>query len=155
MSHRVETISEYLADEHRRCDRLFADAEQAVAQNDWAAAEGLVTAFQAALERHLQREEQVLFPRFEAATGHSAGPTQVMRGEHMQMRELLGNLAQAMSAGDRDDCLGIFETLLIMMQQHNLKEEQVLYPMSDEALGPDVAGTIEEMKGRGAPPGRG
>ncbi len=33
-----------------------------------------------------------------------------------------------------DDYLGYAETLLIMMQQHNLKEENVLYPMCDQHL---------------------
>ena len=50
------------------------------------------------------------------------------------MRDLLNNLAAVIAAGRRDDYLGMSETLLFYMQQHNLKEEHVLYPMSDQAL---------------------
>ena len=50
------------------------------------------------------------------------------------MRDLLNNLAAVIAADRRDDYLGISETLLLYMQQHNLKEENVLYPMSDQAL---------------------
>jgi DUF438 domain-containing protein len=62
------------------------------------------------------------------------GPTQVMRGEHAQMRLLLTAAASALTAQDVDDYAGNAETLLIMMQQHNVKEENVLYPMCDQHL---------------------
>ncbi len=69
------------------------------------------------------------------------GPTQVMRSEHEQMRELFQAMADAVTARDRDNYLGESETLLMMMQQHNLKEEQILYPMADQAL----AGELDEL----------
>jgi hemerythrin-like domain-containing protein len=62
------------------------------------------------------------------------GPTQVMRGEHVQMRELMDAARDALLAKDADDYSGNAETLLIMMQQHNMKEENVLYPMCDQHL---------------------
>ena len=62
------------------------------------------------------------------------GPTQVMRGEHVQMRELLDAGRDALVAKDADDYSGNAETLLIMMQQHNMKEENILYPMCDQHL---------------------
>ena len=83
---------------------------------------------------HFDVEENVLFPAFEQATGMSMGPTAMMRAEHAQMRDLLHNMAAVIVAGRRDDYLGMSETLLLYMQQHNLKEENVLYPMSDQAL---------------------
>ena len=46
----------------------------------------------------------------------------------------VGPLICALAAGNQDDYLGIAETLLIMMQQHNMKEENVLYPMCDQHL---------------------
>lgn len=51
-----------------------------------------------------------------------------MRGEHDQMRELLVAAKFALDARDEDDYSGTAETLLIMMQQHNMKEENILYP---------------------------
>ena len=83
---------------------------------------------------HFEVEENVLFPAFEQATGMTMGPTAMMRAEHAQMRDLLHNMAAVIAAGRRDDYLGMSETLLLYMQQHNLKEENVLYPMSDQLL---------------------
>jgi DUF438 domain-containing protein len=94
----------------------------------------------------LRREEQTLFPAFEARTGMTMGPTQVMRMEHGQMRELIDAAVDALQAGNTDDFFGQTETLLIMMQQHNMKEENVLYPMCDQHLADGSAALIERLR---------
>jgi len=42
---------------------------------------------------------------------------------------------------------GHAETLHILMQQHNMKEEQVLYPMTDRLLGGQAADLVAQMSG--------
>jgi len=96
-----------------------------------------LAAFREALEAHLTLEEERLFPALEEAEPHALGPTGVMRQEHRHMRALAEELAQALAARERDRYLGAAETLLVLMQQHNAKEEHVLYPMSDRLLGPE------------------
>ena len=131
----MSQISQYMTQDHRACDERFASAEEAVSNGDWEAAATLFDGFQQAMERHLGMEEDTLFPEFEQATGNTAGPTRIMRMEHEQMRDLIRQMAAALHAQDADTYLGLSETLLIMMQQHNVKEEQILYPMTDQALG--------------------
>jgi len=70
----------------------------------------------------------------------------VMRGEHVQMRELLDAARDALAAKDADDYSGNAETLLIMMQQHNMKEENVLYPMCDQHLVDQVEALIPRLQ---------
>lgn len=137
----MPTISEFMSTDHQRCDALFAEAEAAAPA---AAAQAFAT-FAEAMQHHLAMEEQVLFPAFEQATGNSMGPTRIMRMEHEQMRELFGQMGEALAAHDANTFAGLAETLLILMQQHNLKEEQILYPMSDRALG-DGARLIAQMQ---------
>lgn len=131
----MESIQEHLKADHRRCDGFFVEAEQLAADGNWQTAEEAFRAFHQAMEHHYAMEESVLFPDFEEASGSTAGPSQVMRMEHEQMRELLADMAQAASEKDSDAFLGTAETLLILMQQHNAKEEQILYPMCDDLLG--------------------
>ncbi|HHC07290.1 MAG TPA: hemerythrin domain-containing protein [Actinobacteria bacterium] len=141
-------IADFMTAEHRRCDELFAEAEAAVAAADWEAAEERFEEFADLTLRHLEREERVLFPEFEARTGMSDGPTVVMRREHDQMRALLASMREALARRDDDGFLGDAETFMILTQQHDMKEEQVLYPMSDEALGaeaPTVLGRMREL----------
>jgi hemerythrin-like domain-containing protein len=78
----------------------------------------------------------------------TSGPTEVMRGEHRQMRDLLAQMKDALTSRDADAFSGAAETLLILMQQHNMKEENILYPMCDNALGSSDVGSsvVERLK---------
>ncbi|HEB86075.1 MAG TPA: hemerythrin domain-containing protein [Gammaproteobacteria bacterium] len=145
----MESIQEHLKADHRRCDGFFVEAEQLAADGNWEAADEGFKTFHQAMEHHYTMEEEVLFPDFEEASGSTAGPSQVMRMEHQQMRELLADMTQAMSEKDSDAFLGTAETLLILMQQHNAKEEQILYPMCDDLLGSkrdEVLSRMEAVK---------
>ncbi len=142
----MNTILDFLGSDHRACDDLFASAESAIAQKNWDGARTLFDQFQAAMSHHLTMEETVLFPAFEARTGNTVGPTQVMRMEHEQMRGLMQDMAGAVAAGDRNAYLGLSETLNMLMQQHNLKEENMLYPMSDQVLSGNRDDLIRSMQ---------
>jgi len=143
----TKTISLRLTDDHHRCDRLLAACEAAIAKIDWNAANEKMTAFQDALLHHFALEEEVLFPELEVANPGAAGPTRVMRMEHQQMRQLLDELAAAVRTRDRDTCLGDLETLHIVGQQHNAKEEGILYPLADRALGDGSESLIQHLRG--------
>ncbi|HEY3327248.1 MAG TPA: hemerythrin domain-containing protein [Novimethylophilus sp.] len=142
----MSKISEYLSHGHQHCDGLFVAAENAVADGRMAEAETGYCAFRDEMETHFTMEETVMFPAFEAATGMVGGPTEVMRSEHVQMRELLAQMQAAFAKPDAYEYLGLSETLLMIMQQHNFKEEQILYAMADQALESDAAAIIERMK---------
>lgn len=135
----MSDISQFMTQDHRACDERFAAAEQAVNDQEWDTAAARYDEFEKAMEHHFAMEEETLFPAFEEATGNDQGPTQIMRMEHEQMRDLMQQLMDALTDRDADVYLGVSETLMVMMQQHNVKEEQILYPMSDQALaGTDV-----------------
>jgi hemerythrin-like domain-containing protein len=129
----MPSIGQFLSEDHRRCDGYFLAAEHAVAAQDWDAAQQSFHDFHQATERHLAMEEQVLFLAYEALAG-AAGPSQVMRREHEQMRALFSDLTRALERRVGAEFLGLSETLLVLMQQHNMKEEQMLYPMCDRLL---------------------
>jgi len=137
-----------MTQEHRDCDTQFAAAEQAVADNNWSDAETKFLAFSNETLTHFKREEEELFPTFEAQTGSSEGPTQVMRYEHEQVRGLIGKMATALEAQERDTYLSLCESMMILLQQHNMKEEQMLYAMCDRVLAPETKEeTLAKMKG--------
>lgn len=142
------SLSHLFTADHRACDGLFADAEAAARADNWTACAEAAAAFRGAMERHFRVEEEVLFPAFEAAGPGPVGPTQVMRHEHAQMRGLLEQWQGHADARRRAPFLAVCETLLVFMQQHNLKEENVLYPMCDAVLRPraaELAATVGEV----------
>jgi iron-sulfur cluster repair protein YtfE (RIC family) len=142
----MSTILKFMGSDHRACDAVFASAEEAVAEKNWDGARSLFERFHTAMAHHLAMEENVLFPALEARTGNTMGPTQVMRMEHEQMRNLMQAMAQAVDETNPDRYLGLSETLNMLMQQHNLKEENMLYPMSDQVLGNERDSLIRSME---------
>ncbi len=141
----MDRIGNYLAPDHRQCDDYFSAAEEAAQQGEWTAATAQFNQFLIAMQHHFVKEETVLFPAFEQSTRNAGGPTEVMRMEHTQMRELFQDLQQAIASRDANAYAGAAETLLILMQQHNLKEEQMLYRMCDQMLAQESGDLIERM----------
>lgn len=141
----MESIRDLMAADHRLCDDRFVAVERAVARSAWSDADAEFDRLRGAMLRHFDAEEAILFPAFEARTGMSMGPTRVMRGEHEQMRELLAAAKTALDERDEDDYSGSAETLLIMMQQHNMKEENVLYPMCDQQLAMQLQTLLAQL----------
>lgn len=133
------SLSSLFSHHHRHCDEAFAAAEKAVTAGDWTTAEAAFDRFSTDLLAHFATEEEQLFPAFEAVTGMTAGPTAVMRHEHAQMHGLVAAARQALADRDKDAFLGEADTLLILMEQHNHKEESILYPMCDAQLADQSA----------------
>ena len=133
----MSSINTTFTKQHRQCDAMFADAEAAVAAGNWQQAGQDFSAFAEAMECHLTNEEEILFPAFEERTGMREGPTMVMRDEHIHIRRLIKEMTDDIEQQDADHYLGLSETMLILMQQHNTKEEQMLYDMCDRALDHD------------------
>jgi DUF438 domain-containing protein len=145
----MHSIQQFMAGDHRRCDDIFVQVEQAIEAAQWERARAAFGDFQRAILQHFEAEETLLFPAFEERTGMTQGPTAVMRSEHEQMRELLDAARDALAAQDADAYSGEAETLLIMMQQHNMKEENMLYPMCDQRLADQavalLAGLLDKI----------
>jgi len=141
----MTTITETLTADHKACDELLAAAEESLFATDWETGTPLYQQFRERLERHLAAEENVLFPEFEQTTGQRGGPTQMMRLEHSQMRQLLIEMDQAVSEQDDANWLGLSETLMMLIQQHNMKEQQMLYPMTDQVLADKAEALLQQM----------
>lgn len=142
-------ILEFMRDDHRACDHLYTDAENALAAKNSDDAKRLFGEFSRATHHHFEMEERKLFVTFEKRTGMVNGPTQMMRFEHQQLRAQLEAMQKALDENRADDFFGIGESMMIMLQQHNMKEEQMLYPMIDRALGGDAPLMIQTLREMG------
>ena len=141
----MDEISRSFSDNHRRCDEMFISIEQAVSSDDWEAAESAAIRFVEAMDHHFSTEEDELFPTLKQVSPGAQGPVQVMLMEHEQMRSLFEQLKKAVVKRDERGCLDLTETLLMIMQQHNMKEENILYPMADRSLGPKGAELAQQL----------
>ena len=128
-------VLEALAWDHDRLDALETAAFEARAAGNPGEAAGLYAQFARGLARHIGFEEDLLFPLLESRLGFppSAGPTAVMRMEHLEIRALLDRIRAAI--GDPAvDPLPLRQRLHAVLIPHNEKEERILYPMADARL---------------------
>ena len=128
------TVTGYLQADHQRLDAIIAAVERLADGGSFADARARFGELTCGLGWHIDVEEQVLFPFFEAKTGMTRGPTAVMRVEHKDIRERMDRVTAALETralGPMRDALGELTTLLA---SHNLKEERMLYPMTDRAI---------------------
>lgn len=142
----TDSIAATMTADHRHCDHLLATFEERVAAKDWRQAMGDGQGLAAALLDHFAREEQRLFSELLAVDPRAGGPVQLMTLEHHQMRALLADLEGAIGKRDADECLGLVETLHFLIQQHNAKEEGILYPLADQGLGSRAAGLLDQLR---------
>lgn len=141
----MTTIAEFMTSDHHACDVKFADAEMAALTDDWSKAEPAFNSFRDETLRHFRMEEDVLFPAL-ASSGGPAGPVHVMLMEHAQIKELLKQMGAAVERKDAQEYGGLSETLLMVMQQHNHKEENILYPITDQILAAQRETLLGQMQ---------
>jgi hemerythrin-like domain-containing protein len=127
-------IQDFLTGHHKTCDELLVEAEGSLAQGDWQAFGEDWQEFAQETLDHFVLEEEILFPAFEEQTGMTGGPTMVMRQEHNQVRALFEQMKLAINEQNSERAMGTIESVMLLIQQHNMKEEQILYPMSDNHL---------------------
>lgn len=138
-------IKEFLTNDHRECDEVFAQMEESVANGSENAISNFES-FHTLMVHHFDMEEKVMFPAFENKTGMHQGPTQVMKNEHEQMRRIMTQMEEAISSKDNERFFGLSETLMMLTQQHNMKEEQMLYTMAEQHLGTQGKAIVDEMQ---------
>lgn len=141
----MQSIVEHLSSEHESCDRLFARLAAAIDSGDTVQAQAAYNAFRHAMQRHFAVEDAILFPAFEAGSD-ALGVTHIMRMEHEQMHELVDQLQAALDSGNPQSSAASLGLLSALIQQHNLKEEQMLYPLLERALQGKTDELVKRIK---------
>ena len=137
-------ITDAMRAEHKRCDNIFVQAEEAVSKGDWEKGSTLFKEFEEATEQHFLMEETVLFPAYTMKTNLSSVSDALMN-DHMQMRIVIFEMGEAIKEKNQEQFMGQADTLLTMMQQHNRKEESKMYSMADSSLRADADELLAKM----------
>jgi iron-sulfur cluster repair protein YtfE (RIC family) len=148
-----ETIDESLRDVLERDHRDVDDAVEGYADGTAAGTLAKLGLKRAEEEkrRHIYAEEELLFPPLRRAG--MVGPILVMLREHGQMWPILDTLDRELRDHPSDDVLRTAcRELLTLLQQHNPKEEQILYPQVDQVLGADEGIAVREFLDAGHVP---
>lgn len=128
------TVTSYLQADHQRLDAILPVVERLANAGSFVEARASFDEFACGLGWHIEVEEQVVFPFFEAKTGMTRGPTTVMRVEHKDIQARITGVINALDANDAAAIAGALGELVSALAAHNLKEERMLYPMTDRAI---------------------
>lgn len=93
-----------------------------------------------ALRRHIYLEEEFLFPPLKATM---MMPIFVMLREHGELWRAMDEVDSAVAAGDDADAK--CRDLLVLLDEHNKKEEPIVYPHSDSDLDDDVRAELADF----------
>ena len=130
----LPTVTEHYGHDHSRLDELLQKFAE-LKETDVIAARPIFNKFKTGLERHIAWEEEILFPIFEAKTGmRDGGPTAVMRYEHTLIKDFLAKIHDSLTWQEKPleaDVQGVHG----LLQMHNHKEENILYPALDSLIG--------------------
>ena len=96
--------------------------------------------------RDVQWSRDGRYASFASGTGPGRKLHLVTFGERPTTTVLPGRNLVFSPLGTEAAYLGVAETLLIMMQQHNMKEENVLYPMCDQHLAAEMAQVVQRLE---------
>jgi len=129
----MQTIKEFMQDDHKRLEELFAKFQELKGEDQKEAKQNFCP-FRRGLFTHIKWEEEILFPVFEEKTGmKDNGPTAVMRAEHIEIKGLLDQIREKIKS-ENFNTTEMEDSLMYILKSHNDKEENLLYPWIDQSV---------------------
>lgn len=141
----MDTICDYLCHEHHHCDAMFERMQGSLDRQDWSGLDTHFHQFDDALKQHMRMEEKVLFPAFLRFIQQAEGPISMLRLEHQRIQTVLERMLDALKRFNTIDFLLHTETLTLLIRQHYVKEEEMLYPLLDRVLSDKRAPILHAM----------
>lgn len=133
---RMDSIHCFYSDDHRRLDELFLQLQSGHPSGRGGARRAF-GAFRRGLERHMDWEEQLLFPLLSAAAAPAHQQlADLLCWEHRHLRLMLNGVEEHIGRDDWDSRLErtAYSSLLAA---HNSLEERLVYPLLDRATTPE------------------
>lgn len=136
------TIGKAFAQDHRRLEAELSGTFGSIEAADWRAASAGFARFRQGIERHIEIEEQVLFPAVE--NGVETPLTAILRKGHRDLKVFFDEVEDAIQERDQGEALRNISAMRALLELHDKKEEAELYPAAQERLGEDGAASVSE-----------
>ncbi len=137
------SIGEAFAHDHRRLEQALEASVVHVNANHWNAATDAFATFRRGIERHMEVEEQVLFPAVEG--GAETPLTAILRKGHRDLRVFFDELDDTLKLHDAEEYRRIAASMRALLERHDEKEEAELYPAAQERLGAGAAAAVGRL----------
>jgi hemerythrin-like domain-containing protein len=144
----MQNISEAFAHDHRRLEQALDTSVAHAEVGHWDAAANAFGVFRRGIERHMEVEEQVLFPAVE--NGAETPLTAILRKGHRDLRVFFDELGDAVEARDADEYGRIAAAMRALLERHDAMEEAELYPVAQQRLGIEGAKAVAKQLNQSA-----
>jgi len=141
----MTTVPALLVMGHRLCNALLTEARMAVADGDWADATERLQEFAVRMQRHMQAEHEVLFPRLAALSPEIESALAQCRREHEEIWRRTEAALNSARARDQSRCGDAIGALGDFLSSHCLAEERFVYGLAQdmgERVVMELAGTL-------------
>jgi hypothetical protein len=149
-------------DVHQGLGRALAEHQEALAGLDLGRAAEWFAAYDRMLRAHIGEEEAFILPLYEALVP-AGGEAAILRGEHRRFEVFLDEIAArlaalAEAADPRPAVVKLFDREAVLkgiLEHHDLRERNALYPALDRRLGEgEAAALVAAIEAGGPLPGR-
>ena len=145
----MQTLASALEREHREIDAGIDSFTSGSRAGDALSLSGAIQA----LRRHIYLEEEFLFPSLRQGPRALSAAVLVMLREHGEMWRVLDEIDEQLAAGGPSgELLDACRALTGQLQAHNPKEEQILYPQTDQVLSESARAELRELLDQGRTP---
>jgi len=127
----METLVDKLLREHHQLDRLCWDLYKSLTANDPHAAAVNLEEFSTLIEPHFRAEDDQLFAQIAARDPTLQEHVDAMHREHVQLRQLIAEMAERLRSPISEATLFDCERLLRVLRGHAQKEELLLFSQAD------------------------
>lgn len=141
----MASLGDAFAHDHRRLEHALEASAAHVGAGRWNDAANAFGSFRRGIERHMQVEEQVLFPAVESGT--ETPLTAILRKGHRDLRVFFDELGDALTARDTEEYARIATSMKALLARHDEKEEAELYPAAQERLGSEALTAVARLEG--------
>jgi len=126
--------SYWLVHDHKDYEVALHECRQAVEQEDLRSAKRRFDDLRSHLEGHVEMEEKVLYPAYEAVADAPRGPTETLREQHRELLRLLRDCSDVFATRDPEHISEALDTLDAAMTRHHDMEEEIFLPMAGHTL---------------------
>lgn len=128
-------LVEFMSTDHRRLRRLSDAVVRAARDGDTVEVTRSYRHLTTGLLRHLDMEEQVVFPVLVEKLGHPGGPANLLLTQHGRLRDLVSSIGLDIQATPKlERLVPLLSELVDTLDHHQAVEDRVLYGLTDRVL---------------------
>lgn len=144
---------------HEKLNEMFLCHQEKLLSLDVNSAIGILRLYETKLLNHMQEEEQLLLPIYEARTERiPGGPVELFLGEHKKMRGFIREFREALSRMRAEEGHRLRRSIIALMdrqfmykhlvEHHDLREKNILYPWLDQiTTGQERFSLLKQCRG--------